>query len=264
MSPPWPLGPGCRRAGDVDRSLSYKEESKKRSTTMCVAALLIAAGAASAQELAAHPGPANNGGSPNWAMFFDLEALTPGVVVSRLTTANAAAANAAFSVEVLVRNGTALGGPVATGPGSSMDGWTSLGTAPATQGATAGGVALRFTGAGPRYFGTGTPPLSVFQDSNLKLTTGDGRSAPFTPTGSFFTSRDLVGALRYSVGPAPCYANCDGSTTEPILNVNDFICFQTKFAAQDPAANCDGSTAEPVLNVNDFICFQTQFAAGCP
>jgi subtilisin-like proprotein convertase family protein len=31
-------------------------------------------------------------------------------------------------------------------------------------------------------------------------------------------------------------------------------------------ANCDGSTSAPVLNVNDFICFQSQFAAGagCP
>jgi hypothetical protein len=62
----------------------------------------------------------------------------------------------------------------------------------------------------------------------------------------------------------PCYANCDGSTTAPALNVNDFICFQQRFAAGDPYANCDGSTAPPVLNVNDFICFQTRFAAGCP
>jgi len=28
--------------------------------------------------------------------------------------------------------------------------------------------------------------------------------------------------------------------------------------------NCDQSTAPPVLNVNDFICFQQKFAAGCP
>jgi hypothetical protein len=61
-----------------------------------------------------------------------------------------------------------------------------------------------------------------------------------------------------------CYANCDGSNTAPILNVNDFICFQAKFAAGDSYANCDGSTSPPVLNVNDFICFQSQFAAGCP
>jgi hypothetical protein len=75
---------------------------------------------------------------------------------------------------------------------------------------------------------------------------------------------NYTGLVFVSEGPAPCYANCDGSTSEPILNVNDFICFQSKFAAQDPAANCDGSTTEPVLNVNDFICFQGAYAAGCP
>jgi hypothetical protein len=61
-----------------------------------------------------------------------------------------------------------------------------------------------------------------------------------------------------------CYANCDGSTATPVLNVNDFVCFQQRFAAGDPYANCDGSTTAPVLNVNDFVCFQQQFAAGCP
>jgi hypothetical protein len=61
-----------------------------------------------------------------------------------------------------------------------------------------------------------------------------------------------------------CYANCDGSTAAPVLNVSDFICFQQRFAAGDPWANCDGSTAPPVLNVSDYICFQQAFAAGCP
>jgi hypothetical protein len=69
--------------------------------------------------------------------------------------------------------------------------------------------------------------------------------------------------LEYQAA-AGCYANCDGSTAPPVLNVNDFICFQGRFAAGDPAANCDGSTAQPVLNVNDFICFQAAYAAGCP
>ena len=64
--------------------------------------------------------------------------------------------------------------------------------------------------------------------------------------------------------PAACYANCDNSTAAPILNVNDFICFQQKFAGGDSYANCDNSTAAPVLNVNDFICFQQKFASGCP
>jgi len=63
---------------------------------------------------------------------------------------------------------------------------------------------------------------------------------------------------------ARCYANCDCTTTAPVLNVSDFVCFLNKYAAGDPYANCDGSTTAPVLNVNDFICFQTKYAAGCP
>ena len=73
----------------------------------------------------------------------------------------------------------------------------------------------------------------------------------------------LTGSCYGAAGGPTCYANCDNSTTVPFLNVNDFICFQTKFAAGDTYANCDNSTTAPVLNVNDFICFQTKFAAGC-
>jgi hypothetical protein len=47
------------------------------------------------------------------------------------------------------------------------------------------------------------------------------------------------------------------------LNVADFGCFLQKFAAGDVYANCDGSTQEPVLNVADFGCFLSKFAAGC-
>ena len=60
-----------------------------------------------------------------------------------------------------------------------------------------------------------------------------------------------------------CYPNCDASTTVPFLNVGDFICFQSAFAAGASYANCDNSTTPPILNVSDFICFQSAFAAGC-
>jgi hypothetical protein len=60
-----------------------------------------------------------------------------------------------------------------------------------------------------------------------------------------------------------CYANCDGSSLAPVLNVNDFQCFINNFAAGVGYANCDGSTSSPVLNVNDFQCFLNAFAAGC-
>jgi hypothetical protein len=69
-----------------------------------------------------------------------------------------------------------------------------------------------------------------------------------------------------------CYANCDQSTTPPILNVADFTCFLQSFAdgqSLDPNvqlthyANCDQSTQQPVLNVADFTCFLQKMAAGC-
>jgi hypothetical protein len=60
-----------------------------------------------------------------------------------------------------------------------------------------------------------------------------------------------------------CYPNCDGSTTPPTLNVQDFGCFLNAFASGDPYANCDGSTTPPVLNVQDFGCFLNAFSSGC-
>ncbi len=79
------------------------------------------------------------------------------------------------------------------------------------------------------------------------------------PTDFSFT---VLGAQLPPPPPA-CYANCDQSTTPPILNVNDFLCFLNKFASSDSYANCDQSTTPPVLNVNDFLCFLNKFASGC-
>jgi len=90
--------------------------------------------------------------------------------------------------------------------------------------------------------------------------TPDGRTLAGTARGSP-GFRAWVATLPEGFG---CYANCDGSTTAPAVNVADFVCFLNKFAASDPGANCDGSTVAPVLNVADFICFMTKYAAGCP
>ncbi|MFN0134075.1 MAG: reprolysin-like metallopeptidase [Phycisphaerales bacterium] len=78
-----------------------------------------------------------------------------------------------------------------------------------------------------------------------------------------FNTATGTGNLVLSCGTAACYANCDGSTIAPILNINDFTCFTNRFAAGDTYANCDGSTIAPVLNVNDFTCFLNRFAVGC-
>lgn len=70
-----------------------------------------------------------------------------------------------------------------------------------------------------------------------------------------------------------CYANCDGSTAPPVLNIDDFTCFITEFAQAQTLpvaqqithyANCDRSTSAPILNIEDFTCFINAFAAGCP
>jgi hypothetical protein len=83
--------------------------------------------------------------------------------------------------------------------------------------------------------------------------------AGFMSGGSF----ELGGGFWYGAISNPCYANCDHSTTPPVLNVLDFACFLNAFASGDTYANCDHSTTPPVLNVLDFACFLNAFAAGC-
>jgi hypothetical protein len=67
-----------------------------------------------------------------------------------------------------------------------------------------------------------------------------------------------VGSDLRAYRSATCYPDCDGSLT---LDIDDFICFQTAFASNDPYADCDGSGG---LDIDDFICFQTAFGVGCP
>jgi hypothetical protein len=182
--------------------------------------LLACAATGSAETLLANP-TANNGGSSGWGIFFDVSPNGPPLTITEMTTASSAPAGGSFTIEVFTRTGTALGGPVGSGPGSSPAGWTSLGTAPATQGPVANGisdpinipdinltsgitgVAVLFTGAGPRYFGLGTGPYQNFSDANLTLVTGDARTVPFTPTGLWFSPRGLTGSLTYTVIPEP-------------------------------------------------------------
>jgi hypothetical protein len=82
--------------------------------------------------------------------------------------------------------------------------------------------------------------------------------------GGWTTGAVTTAAFRVEVTHGLCYANCDASTVAPILNVQDFGCFLTRFSSGDSYANCDGSTTPPVLNVQDFGCFLTRFSAGCP
>jgi uncharacterized membrane protein len=105
----------------------------------------------------------------------------------------------------------------------------------------------------------GANGASGFRLGNGYLST-DGRTVVGT---AVYPTTPPITAVYIATVPGFCYPNCDGSTGSPALNINDFICFQTKLAAGEPFANCDGSSRSPALNINDFICFQTKFAAGC-
>jgi hypothetical protein len=116
-------------------------------------------------------------------------------------------------------------------------------------------------------------------DDNVYIRTFGDDTAFLTDDGWLYvritlTSDPVLGGtgpnLGYSIvrlrafTPSGCYANCDGSTTAPVLNVADFTCFLQKYAGGDGYANCDGSTTAPTLNVADFTCFLQKYAAGCP
>jgi probable HAF family extracellular repeat protein len=119
---------------------------------------------------------------------------------------------------------------------------------------------------GLRDLNDALPTMGVTIPAGWTLTEARGISANGRVLAG--TGTDVQGnyeGWRVDLGPLtpPCYANCDGSTTAPVLNVADFTCFLQKYAAADPYANCDGSTTQPILNVGDFTCFLQKFAAGC-
>jgi aminopeptidase N len=121
---------------------------------------------------------------------------------------------------------------------------------------------LEFAGALPAGAYTLTVRDTVrSQGGNVALDGEIGESGLALPSGDGLPGGDSV--IWFEVEGTNCYANCDGSTVQPVLNVADFACFLQRFAAGDPYANCDGSTVEPVLNVADFSCFLAAFAAGC-
>jgi hypothetical protein len=128
--------------------------------------------------------------------------------------------------------------------------------------------------AGAEYELARTDPATLFINSRRALEDIGWRASGspttyltdgihYTPTRARAKAAAEIGLLD-SMITRPCEANCDGSTTPPVLSVNDMVCFLGHFAAGDTVANCDGSTTPPVLNVSDFICFLQAFAAGCP
>jgi hypothetical protein len=132
---------------------------------------------------------------------------------------------------------------------------------------SAAGTVAGYVNGAPQFSFADSAPYAVPATDGFNLFIDD------FVTGAHEASAGVVARVRLYQGDltaqevaaltGPCYANCDGSTSEPILNVLDFTCFLQRFAAADPYANCDGSTTAPILNVLDFTCFLQKFAAGC-
>jgi hypothetical protein len=132
---------------------------------------------------------------------------------------------------------------------------------------TGGGPVTTVDVSGLGWYLFGGPNSTSPLPQAFRLFTGGGGGT--TPGGNM-TAWDNI-----SIGPvgASCYANCDGSTVEPVLNVDDFTCFINAYAVAQALphaqqltdySNCDGSTIAPVLNVDDFTCFINSYAIGCP
>jgi hypothetical protein len=217
-------------------------------------------------------------------IFFDL---TPNqdITVSQIDFMPAVSAGTPITVDVYIRDGTYIGfdmfpaewdthytihttslGNLSTSALTAIELPSPLGIA-AHQTA---GIYIVGTVGGYRYRSSTTQ--NPVNDDTLTLFSDLARTEPF---GGSASTRRFAGSIHYIHGsPTPaCYANCDGSTTEPILNVEDFTCFINEFAQAQALphpqqvthyANCDNSTTEPALNVEDFICFIDQFAQGCP
>jgi hypothetical protein len=132
-----------------------------------------------------------------------------------------------------------------------------------------------FAGSAGETAGLFVPSLGqaiVLDTSNNLLrafSPADGGSGTLVPIGIAVSGCVSGEAAQFvliepAVAIPTCYANCDGSTSIPVLTAADFTCFLGKFRAADPTANCDGSTGSPSLTAADFSCFLTAFRVGCP
>ncbi|MBL9030582.1 MAG: hypothetical protein JNM80_02605 [Phycisphaerae bacterium] len=135
-----------------------------------------------------------------------------------------------------------------SGPALYVSGlFFSIGSVPAVYLGKFDGTSWHAVEPGPKRMG----PMAVFDD-------GRGPSLFLSGPGDVCCGGNPGPGLIQLVGCPNCYADCDNNHR---LDVNDFVCFMTKYAQQDPYANCDvGAVVDPT----DFACFMAKYAAGCP
>lgn len=135
-----------------------------------------------------------------------------------------------------------------SGPALYVSGlFFSIGSVPAVYLGKFDGTSWHAVEPRPKRMG----PMAVFDD-------GRGPSLFLSGPGDAGGGGNPGAGLIQLVGCPNCYADCDNNHR---LDVNDFVCFMTKYAQQDPYANCDvGAVVDP----SDFACFLAKYAAGCP
>jgi hypothetical protein len=158
--------------------------------------------------------------------------------------------------------------------------WNNVRTFSGGAGSATGTFQVKFFESGPvlaQYIYQNVDFAGTLHSNGLSATVGFQASGTVGNNLQYsFNQPVILSGMVLSIVPTgggACYANCDGSTVEPILNVEDFTCFINEFASAQTLphaqqvtayANCDGSTTAPALNVEDFTCFINQYAQGCP
>ncbi len=155
--------------------------------------------------------------------------------------------------------------------GSGVDGWLDPQTPPAVKCLAVHGSdliaagAFRTAGGIPcnsiaRWDGAAWSPMESGIEGQAATLASFGEDLF---VGGAFGAAGGQGAMNVARLRCACYANCDGSTVAPTVNVLDFACFLNRFAAGESDAQLDGSAVPPILGRNDFVCFLVAFAAGC-
>jgi hypothetical protein len=103
------------------------------------------------------------------------------------------------------------------------------------------------------------PPSIVTPQTSPRPVVAPGVDASATFHAGIWASREPRGG---GGADGPCFANCDGSTTAPVLTANDFQCFLDAKAACSLAADCNGNGLV-CPDPGDYICFMTAYASGC-